>query len=312
MGIPLTPQPNSPERPADGRSALASSSPAVKRATHPDAGRRAQLRDTERGIQCVVFSFDRAMQLDALLETMRRHVSDLYENVTVLFRASSVAYLDGYSLLRREYSEVQWVEESSFKSDLLSIIKPSGLMVFHTDDDMFFADVDDFELFDDEACFSFRLGLNISYSYSLDAPEAVQGATVTGSRVSWDWGSQVPGSFSYPLSLNGHVLRSDETRSLIEASEFANPSELESVLHLNRWTARPRMASFPRSRVVSIPANVVSRTFPNRHGSLYSTDELNRRFLAGERIAFEQMSFDAVASCHEEIVYSFCRQPAAG
>jgi len=253
------------------------------------------------------------MQLDALLETMRRHVPHLYESVTVLFRASTVDYLHGYSLLQRDRSDVRWVEETSFKSDLLSIVESDGLLSFHTDDDMFFADIGDFELFDDEVCFSFRLGLNISYSYSLDVPEVVQGATVTESRVSWDWRSQGPGSFSYPLSLNGHVLRADDTRSLIERSEFVNPSELESALHSKRWTARPRMASFPNSRVVSIPANVVSQTFPNRHGALYSTEELNRRFLAGERIASEEMSFDAVASCHEEILYSFCRtQPAVG
>lgn len=178
---------------------------------------------------------------------------------------------------------------------------------------MFFADVEDFQLLDDEVCFSFRLGLNIAYSYPLDIPERLEDATVTGSRVSWDWRGQGPGSFSYPLSLNGHVLRADEIRSLIEDADFSNPSELESALHARRGAARPRMASFPTSRVVSIPANVVADTFPNRHGALHSADELNRRFLAGERIAVERMAFDAVTSCHEEIPFSFGRaEPAPG
>lgn len=252
------------------------------------------------------------MQLDALLETMQRHMVHPYHRVTVLYRASNEEYSEGYTILKRDNVEIQWVNETSFKSDLLSILGSDGLVVFHTDDDVYFGDVDEFALLEDEVCFSLRLGLNISYCYSLDLPETVQRASVTGSRVSWDWRCQGVGSFSYPLSLNGHVLRANEIRSLVDRAAFSNPSELESALHEERWATRPRMASFSTSRVVSIPANVVSHTFPNRHGSLFSTHELNQRFLRGERIAADQMSFAAVASCHEEIRFSFSpARPAA-
>lgn len=263
-------------------------------------------------IRCVVFSLDRPMQLDALLVSMQRHVRDLYAPVFVLYRASNRRFAAGYTVLRDEHPSVKWLEEQAFRDDLLSILDPSGLLVFHTDDDVFFADVEPFTLLDDEICFSLRLGLNIDYSYSLDLAERLHCPSVGVDRVSWDWQAQAVGSFSYPLALNGHVLRAEEAGSLIAAVEFSDPNELESELQTRGEVPRPRMASFPTSRVVSIPANIVTRTFCNRHGGLHAPHELNERFLAGERIAPDAMAFNAVASCHEEIPFAYRPFPRPG
>jgi hypothetical protein len=259
-------------------------------------------------IRCVVFSLDRAMQLDAFLTSVRMHVGGLYDSVTILFRASTGRFAEGYSILRREHRGIEWLEERNFRDDLLSLIEPRGMIVFHTDDDVFFERVEPFDLLLDEACFSLRLGLNIRYSYSLDVPELLRFPSIRDDRVSWDWRAQAAGSFSYPLSLNGHVFRADEARSLIEKVEFSDPNDLESQLNLQSEPARSRMASFTRSCVVSIPANIVTRSFRNRHGALHAPDQLNERFLAGERIAPELMAFNAVAACHEEIPFAYRRR----
>lgn len=256
-------------------------------------------------IRCVVFSLDRPMQLEALLTSIRRYVGDAYRPVTVLYRSTNARFSAGYELVREAHAEADWVEERNFRSDLLALVETDGLLVFHTDDDLFFADVEPFALLDDEACFSLRLGLNISYSYSLDLPEHLECPTVSSSRVSWAWREQQTGSFSYPLALNGHVFRGAEIGPLIEAVEFSDPNELEAELHTRRDDAPPRMASFPTSRVLSVPANVVTRSFRNRHGGLHTAEDLNERFLAGERIAAESMAFGAVNSCHEEIPFAF-------
>ena len=256
-------------------------------------------------IRCVVFSLDRPMQLGAFLMSVRQHVGGLYEPVVVLYRSSDRRFAAGYAAVRDEHPEVEWHEERDFRNDLLSIVDSSGTLVFHTDDDVFFADVGPFELRDDEVCFSLRLGLNIDYSYSLDVPERLQRPSVSADRISWDWRMQAPGSFSYPLALNGHVLRARESRSLIEAVEFTDPNELESELHKRQETPHHRMASFSSSRVVSIPANIVTRTFRNRHEGLHTPRDLNERFLAGERIAPELMGFNAITSCHQEIPFAY-------
>lgn len=261
-------------------------------------------------IRCVVFSLDRPMQLEALLTSIRRHVGGMYQPVIVLYRTTNARFAAGYELVRAAHAEVDWVEERNFRTDLLGLVETDGLLVFHTDDDLFFAQVDPFALHDGEVCFSFRLGLNISYSYSLDLAEHLECPTVSSSRVSWAWRDQPAGSFSYPLALNGHVFRGDEIGPLIAAVEFSDPNELEAELHSRRDHAPPRMASFPTSRVVSVPANVVTRSFRNRHGGVHTPEDMNDRFLAGERIAAESMAFGAVSSCHEEIPFAFVAVPS--
>lgn len=256
-------------------------------------------------IRCIVFSLDRPMQLDAFLGSIRSHVGRLYAPVIVLYRASDNGFAAGYACTREEHPDIEWHEERDFRSDLLSVLDTSGMVVFHTDDDVFFADVGPLELHEDEVCFSLRLGLNIDYSYSLDAPERVQRPTVEADRISWNWREQRDGSFSYPLALNGHVFRATLTRSLVDGLAFTDPNELESGLHARRAGVQPRMASFATSRVVSIPANVVTQSIRNRHGGLHTPRELNERYLAGERIDPREMAFNAVASCHEEVPFSF-------
>jgi hypothetical protein len=65
------------------------------------------------------------------------------------------------------------------------------------------------------------------------------------------------------------------------------------------------MASPRHNVVVSIPANLVNETFPNRNASSAGVGELNERFLRGERIDVDAMDFTEVRACHQEIDYVY-------
>lgn len=257
------------------------------------------------GLKCIVFSRDRAMQLDAFLASVERHVPALYDEVVVLYRATAERHAVAYSVLREERRAVTWIEESSFRDDLLALRGRERQVAFHTDDDVFFAPVQSFELRDDEVCFTLRLGLNTTYCYPLDLTEQLSEPRVEEDRVSWDWRLQGPGAYSYPLALNGHVFRAREAHEWLESVAYSNPNELESALQALDEKIESRMASFLHSVVVSIPANIVNETFPNRHAGGNDVGELNGRFLDGERIDTEAMDFEHVSACHEEIELAF-------
>jgi len=223
----------------------------------------------------------------------------------VIFRATSPRFATAYEMLRDDRPNVTWVEECAFRDDLLASLGPEPLVVFHTDDDVFFDGVEPFELRDDEVCFTLRLGLNTTYCYPLDVDERLEAPTIERERVSWSWRDQAPGAYSYPLALNGHVFRSAEARDWLDRAAYANPNELEAALQQFNDEARPRMASFTHSRVLSIPANIVNETFNNRHGGLHEPGELNDRFLAGDRVDVGAMDFSAVTACHQEIALAF-------
>lgn len=261
-------------------------------------------------LHCIVFSRDRALQLDAFLTSVSLHASELLAEVTVLYRPTSERHADAYETLKAVHARARWVREARFREDLLGLIGDAQMTVFHTDDDVYFRTPGPFEVRDDEVCFSLRLGLNTTYSYTLDVEQRLVAASVEGNRVAWDWRSQGAGELSYPLALNGHVFRTEEVREWLREAEFTNPNTLESALQYSNPDVRPRMASFRHSVVVSIPANVVNETNANRHGDLASADELNERFVDGERIDVRKLEFSAVRSSHQEIPFVF--SPGSG
>lgn len=245
------------------------------------------------------------MQLDAFLTSVSLHAREFFTSLTVLYRPTSDRFEEAYATLESDYADVRWVREASFRNDLLGVVGEADMTVFHTDDDVYFRNPTPVDVRDDEVCFSLRLGLNTSYSYALDVEQPLLGASVVGDRIAWDWRSQGPGELSYPLAVNGHVFRTEEVREWLRLARFTNPNGLESALQQFNPDIRPRMASFRHSVVVSLPANLVNETNVNRHSNFASVEELNSRFLAGERIDFRAMDFSAVRGCHQEIPFVF-------
>src|SRR6476469_6088985 len=97
------------------------------------------------------------MQLDAFLRSVRLHASAAYSAVCALYTTTTDRHRESYARLQEIYREVEWVEESSFRDDLINVVgsEPAELLtVFHTDDDIFYRTFSLPELGDDEVCFS--------------------------------------------------------------------------------------------------------------------------------------------------------------
>jgi hypothetical protein len=202
-------------------------------------------------------------------------------------------------------------QSNDFRRDLITLLQTKRTYtVFHTDDDLFFRSppVAPF-VPDDYAAFSLRLGENITFWYGARSEQTPPAAKADGELLDWEW-PQATGYFGYPMSLNGHVMRTDLIRGLVRHARFQNPNELEEELDLRRYRTPPRMLSFRQSCVVTIPANIVSSTHVNRasENPNWSAGALNVRFLAGERIDIDAMDFSAVRGAHQEIPYVFSRR----
>ena len=150
--------------------------------------------------------------------------------------------------------------------------------------------------------------MNTTYSYPVDRPQAVPEFISDDGVIAWDW-TRAEHDFAYPLSLDGHVMRTRLLLRLLGRTRFTNPNELEEELAMRRYLAPRWMMSLHESCLVSIPVNVVSGTHGNRAGGdpEMSPNALNARFLAGERIDLEAMDFSAVRGAHQEIPLVFAR-----
>lgn len=216
-------------------------------------------------INCLIFSRDRACQLDALLQTIDRYAPML--KPTVLFRASNRDFAEAYDLIWRPgmfRDDLRTLEP--FAWWVRTLVKGFGDTVcFLVDDDLFYAD----------AC----------------EPGALP----------WSWRAA---DYDYPFSLDGCVYERDRILPLLNF-DFHDPTQLEAGVawRLANNPAESWLLAHGEPCLVGVPHNRVSPSsgMPTLGGT---AAELNERFLAGERIdPFATMAGVEVTETHIDVGY---------
>jgi GT2 family glycosyltransferase len=261
----------------------------------------------------IVFSKDRALQLDGTLRSFQRHLEDLDgSGITVLHTSSSPVHRAAYRVLEQEHPGVRFVAETAFRADLLRLLQAAEHVLFLVDDTLFTAK---FSLRQQLALlasrpraigFSLRLGRNTTYCYPQDIPQALpQFISVSPTVLSYRW----PGAeadFGYPLELSSSLYRAGDLLPLLDRLEFSDPNTLESALAARASeyaTTRDEILCYESSVAFSAPVNLVQDAWRNRSGGRIrdSADSLVVRFLRGERITVEAYDGLVPRACHEEV-----------
>jgi hypothetical protein len=231
-------------------------------------------------IRALVFSRDRALQLDACLRSYARHVADAEAaRVHVIYRASSDS-------LERQYQElaalhkgtVRFFPEFDFRAqvlDILGMTRPYGIqkaapwrpssmwwrvgrgarldareqdfVLFLVDDTLFVRKVNlgmvaaALQTNADAVGFSLRLGRNTVENYALGRAQQLPDFQVLGHGVlKYDW-KTADGDFGYPLEISSSVYRLLDIAPLISSLRFRDPNTLESGLSLQAKGLARRM-----------------------------------------------------------------------
>ncbi|MCP9850233.1 hypothetical protein [Cyanobium sp. Morenito 9A2] len=285
----------------------------------------------------LIFSKDRALQLEATLNSFALHAHEAATTpITVLFRTSSPAFRQGYQQLAKDYTDkltINWVEENMFRDDVLAQLlgpRPSSRrerwlrrlrlhpaplqhqhLLFLVDDNIFVrpfsldAIVDALNNTPTSLGFSLRLGRNTTNCYSLRCTQALPSFQpgLLGLRFSW---SGQTGDFGYPLEVSSSVYRTWDLAPLLSRLPFNNPNRLEQVLA----TASPLLAGrlpellcFEQSVAFCAPVNKVQTVFDNRAGSKQdnSSEALNELFLRGTRVDVDSLANFKPDAAHVEL-----------
>lgn len=218
----------------------------------------------------IVFSRDRAMQLDATLRSFLLHCQDA-ERVclVVLYLATTPQHSRQYDLLATQYHQVQFVEERDFRRDLLFIMmssgeqktldayraflinsgtrislllrvlplpRPDGNVLFLVDDNIV---TQDFQLeliqnslndHPNALGFSLRLGNNTTHYYVHDKPQLRPELQSLPNEIKAFDWTDATGYFGYPLEVSSSVYRLSELVPLMLRIPFRSPNSLESDL----------------------------------------------------------------------------------
>ena len=270
----------------------------------------------EDNLTVLIFSRDRAMQLQAAIESFFLHCGDSDKaKLYVLYSHSNQMHRRQYNRLKEKFDNISFVEQTNFKEQVLAVIDNCEHVLFMVDDNLF---VRDFYLSDivrslrsnsDAAAFSLRLGKNTNYCYPRDANQGLpQFQQLDSGILKYDW-TQAEFDFGYPLEVSSSVYGAADIRQLLAQLEFDNPNVLEGLMAANArlyTKSKANLLCYERSVTFCNPINTVQSVWANRAGTnhRYSADNLAQLFEQGTKIDVERYSNFVPNACHQEVELS--------
>jgi hypothetical protein len=253
----------------------------------------------EAAMTALVFSKDRALQLDAFLRSVARFVTPR-PRVDVIWLATSIRHRQAYDevFLRHPWAVAHEEMGGSFKAAVLACLPSDGSVVFFVDDLVFIRPWAVTEM----PGLSLRLGLHLTDCYPTARRQGMPRVTIDAGLVTWRW-ADGEGDWGYPLSLDGHVFDLAELRPLIAAIPFTSPNTLEAALQRFAPAFLTRMGTcYYEARIVNVPWNRVQQDWANRcAGDPAATPEqLLTVWEQGQQIDLAPLVGVRPASCHQE------------
>lgn len=241
----------------------------------------------------VITSYNRPLQLYALLESIQKYITNLGE-VHIIYRADA-EFESGYEIIKKEFPTYIFKKQCSEpQKDFKPLIMDA---VFKSQNDYIMFAVDDIiikDFIDISQCinalqihnaygFYLRLGKNITQCYVLNIPTPVpDNSHLTHDIFSFKF-SDGKGDWAYPNTVDMTIYKkSDIKNDLEKIPHFYNPTYLEgwwaTFADLNKTGL-----FFEESKIVNIPLNIVTRDANNKNMAIPVIDLLNS-FNAGLKI----------------------------
>lgn len=270
----------------------------------------------------LIFSKDRAMQLDCTLRSFFMHSKGQERlRMKVLYKTSNALHENQYLGLQKTYPTVEFIAESHFKNDLQSALNGFQFVLFLVDDSIFIGQFligemkEGLDRNPSALGFSLRLGKNTTYCYMAGKPQTLPSFELQSRGIlKFKWiGGEL--DFAYPLELSSSMYRIADIKPLLEHLDFKNPNTLEALIDPNKsafTSTHADLLCFEQSVAFSNPVNMVQTVWANRTGrnDSYTTEKLAGLFERGYRIKADRFSGFVPNSCHQEVDFEFVQPDA--
>lgn len=254
----------------------------------------------------IIWSKDRACQLDLLLRSIELNAADLFSDIKVIYKASNEAFTEGYFKIMEDhnYPALSLCNQGniSFNDVTVNLVgdcNDDTNVCFSTDDNVIYRKVTgNIGRLNYGQCFSLRLGLNtIVQNHNIGQLQPPLNIYIHElDKLYWrpEW-YHPHSNYGYPWALDMHIYNSYQVKRTLERFKFNNTNELESNLFKFRGEIT-ELQSFEQSVCVNIPfTNISGITQSDNH----SLDKLNEEYLAGKRISLDYISRQPVQGCHQ-------------
>ncbi len=266
----------------------------------------------------VIFSYDRPLQLYALLESVYRYVIDI-NSIAVIYRTSDDRYEQAFHEVALQFPEVIFLQQQSiydFKPLTIQAIEnsTSDYIVFAVDDNIVKDYTSLHECIDqleqaDAYGFYLKLGAHLDYCYTENAPQAVPPLThINGTIFSWDF-EEGEKDWHYPNTVDMTLYRKKDLLDIFKLLDYRNPNLLEA--RWAGWWAQHGAPSnlglcYADSKIVNIPLNKVQTAYvENRDMNLFTPQELLEMFENGYKMDIRPLYLMQNKAVHTEYEPTF-------
>ena len=245
----------------------------------------------------IIFSYDRPLQLYALLESLVLHATDI-NSITTVYRTSNESYDAAFNYVASQFPQVTFLHQHSihdFKVLTLQALESSSsdYVVFAVDDNIVKDTIQLNECITwleqtDAYGFYLKLGTHLDYCYTENTPQAVPPhEKVHNTICSWEFESGEK-DWHYPNTVDMTLYRKKDLLNIMQQLDYTNPNLLEG-----KWAAwwimhkapSPRGLFYKNSKILNIPLNKVQTiNILNRDMNLYTPEELLEKFENGYKI----------------------------
>jgi hypothetical protein len=223
----------------------------------------------------------------------------------------------GYEKCIENHSSIKFIKQTDFKKNLLSGIDTSqSYTMFLVDDILFLGKFSmlnesfeefEFSKLDDPniVCHSLRLYPGINECYTLGQQNTViKNPSFINNLMVWEWKNQAA-DWGYPMSVDGHIFKTTFIKKISEKLNYVNPNTFEAAMagiaSVGHISGTKMSCSRISSKLLNIPANMVQDVFANKHGATDFVEELNEKYLNGERLDYKHLSDFKNKSVHVEM-----------
>ncbi len=247
----------------------------------------------------MIFSFNRPLQLYALLESAERYIKNL-SNIFVIYRTTDAEFDIHYDIIKKTFPKIHFIKQSleplaDFKPLVMNTLSssPSDYIIFAVDDMICIDDVDIHEtikILERTGAYGFYLTHSdtMDYSYMVDIHQDIPPhVAVTPNVYLWQF-HQGTGDWAYPNSLDMVLYRKNQVIKTLSKLSFMHPNSMEAQWH-GKAKLKDAGLFYTSAKAVNIPLNLVNIS-TNRCLHTISAEELLRKFQEGYKIDITPLS----------------------
>lgn len=258
-------------------------------------------------ISCIIFSRDRALQLNALLESIEQYSKS--EIQFIIQYSCSENHSLSYQELINKYRNYCFIKESDFRDTLINIISTvqTNYLFFLVDDQVF---INTFRIEDltnkmqKNTFASLRLGKNIS-NWGIKDVELTPVYFEKGNILEWKWLlNKKQHDWGYQFSVDGTIYRTIDILRCVKSIPFKAPNSFEANMNSVILYKRNNYGiSFHTPVVVNLIINASRKEddYNDCVSGEYSTEDLLDLWNKGKKLDVHKISTMSFSSTHHII-----------